>query len=1036
MKKFLLSSFLLLIFACSVFAQKGTDIPTEVPLEEINEHGVIRCNSTPYNEYLRQKQPSRTSIDEFETWMAKEVKKFKEKGLERSEEVYTIPIIFHIVHHPQDLEPAEGSTNILAKYVDEQIRQLNDDMRQMGTVASPHERAADSHIEFCAALYDPEGNELSEPGINRINPATHNPPLGAGVYSIAEFDMVVKANTIWDPEQYCNFWSADLGGGVILGYAQFPQAPCVDGMPSGEQDETADGVVCLYNTIGGINEPAPNAPYDLGRTGTHEIGHWLGLRHIWGDGDCNADDFVSDTPNAGDSNGGCPDEFPNSCDDSGSDFFNGQDPPDMMNNFMDYSADRCFDLFTVDQRTRMRIVMGDPDEACSGSPRRENLKNSLKCTPLAPFIAFDVVNSTTKEETGCEPSEFKSVQVDLRIAQAPMNEATVQINVNADNSTAVEGIDFVIPNNTVTFPVGVSDNQSVTIDIIRDAFEEGEETLELSFTITSGDDAQPSTVNTTHTLTIEDDDLTPDLASLLGVTVLEETFDDPLPGWNTTDLVTGGNEWIVSSLADLGNPSAHISPKEGVFAGMFNYDGASPTTSIYYHEVDATDLREMNISFNWQCVGETEGGEDANSILDYGALVYSTDGAATFRQVPNSRLFHTQSTVTNYSLSLVESLEGQVLQLGFMWHNDPLVGTTPFAVDDIMITAKQRVAADIEMNMDSDEQYVGANQTTYFYGADGDVIAQIDNGSLPLGCTTVSVLTDGNGDNVPVSGIDTDAELASKTFEITPSMNDQTADYTVWLYYTQAEIDQWINSHSMSVTVDDFKILKTSNSDIGSAGTGDSDSSPSVKVAYQGTNNGGFRFHGSFTGFSKFGGGNVPALSLPVELVEFSGTAQDETVVLNWYVGNEVDLTLYEVQKQNANGIFKTIGQVNASGKSTYSFTDNHPAEGNNYYRLKLIDDNARFSFSKVVNITFTEKVIVKNIYPNPAQNTVFVELDNSINDVEIRVHNHLGQLMNVPIVNTGNNIQLQTADLAMGTYFIEIISEKVSVLERVVISR
>ena len=82
---------------------------------------------------------------------------------------------------------------------------------------------------------------------------------------------------------------------------------------------------------------------------THELGHWLGLRHIWGDGDCTADDYCNDTPLADASHSGCPTD--NSCTDSPIDY------NDMVQNYMDYSYDACMNLFTEDQKTRMRTVL-------------------------------------------------------------------------------------------------------------------------------------------------------------------------------------------------------------------------------------------------------------------------------------------------------------------------------------------------------------------------------------------------------------------------------------------------------------------------------------------------------------------------------------------------------------------------------------------------------------------------------------------------------------------------------------------------------
>lgn len=140
----------------------------------------------------------------------------------------------------------------------------------------------------------------------------------------------------WPAEQYLNIWVCELGD--LLGYAQFPGGPL----------ET-DGVVVNYRAfgLGGTAEP----PYHLGRTATHEVGHWLNLYHIWGDdgSGCGGTDEVDDTPNQAGPNTGTP-TFPTiSCDNAP----NG----DMFMNFMDYVDDDSMNMFTNGQVERMHSAL-------------------------------------------------------------------------------------------------------------------------------------------------------------------------------------------------------------------------------------------------------------------------------------------------------------------------------------------------------------------------------------------------------------------------------------------------------------------------------------------------------------------------------------------------------------------------------------------------------------------------------------------------------------------------------------------------------
>lgn len=141
------------------------------------------------------------------------------------------------------------------------------------------------------------------------------------------------------PEKYLNLWTCPLGGG-LLGYAQFPGGPTA-----------TDGVVINYRAFG--TQGTAQAPFDKGRTVTHEIGHFFNLRHIWGDTeDCSGSDFVADTPNCAGPNYGKP-GFPHVTCNNGP---NG----DMYVNYMDYTDDGSMFMFTTQQVMRMRSALEGP----------------------------------------------------------------------------------------------------------------------------------------------------------------------------------------------------------------------------------------------------------------------------------------------------------------------------------------------------------------------------------------------------------------------------------------------------------------------------------------------------------------------------------------------------------------------------------------------------------------------------------------------------------------------------------------------------
>jgi gliding motility-associated-like protein len=237
-------------------------------------------------------------------------------------------------------------TNISAAQVQAQIDQLNIDFNDLA--GSTYAQSATAEITFIPALVDPSGVELAEPGINRVT------AYGAGPFPASDFDVggggLEIKSTGWDYNQYANIWVAGLTGG-LLGYAQFPSNSTLPGLATNGGPSINSGVVSGTGTIGSVAMPGTAAPYNLGRTLTHEFGHWIGLRHIWGDGGCGVDDFCDDTPNAGGSNFGCP--TVDSC--------TADSDSDMVENYMDYSDDACMDTFTADQVLRMITVLENAD---------------------------------------------------------------------------------------------------------------------------------------------------------------------------------------------------------------------------------------------------------------------------------------------------------------------------------------------------------------------------------------------------------------------------------------------------------------------------------------------------------------------------------------------------------------------------------------------------------------------------------------------------------------------------------------------------
>ena len=325
------------------------------------------CGTMEADAALRARYPGLGTMEEFEQNLQRAIGSYtREHNMRNPLEVITIPVIVHVVHNGQ----AVGSgPNISRAQVQSQIDVLNEDYRRTGAGANNHPAGADIEIQFAPALVDPQGNPLPEPGIERINGSRP-------AWEYDDIENTLKPNTVWDPARYCNIWTVQFGGETadLLGYAQFPSLSSLPGLEQNMGPASTDGVVIRWQSFGRSGNVTP--PYNRGRTATHEIGHWLGLRHIWGDGNCSADDFCADTPPAGQPNYSCVEV--NSC--PGGD-------RDMIENYMDYTNDACMSVFTNDQKTRIRTVM-------DASPRRKELKTStvhLGGAPGgAPVASFNV----------------------------------------------------------------------------------------------------------------------------------------------------------------------------------------------------------------------------------------------------------------------------------------------------------------------------------------------------------------------------------------------------------------------------------------------------------------------------------------------------------------------------------------------------------------------------------------------------------------------------------------------------------------------
>ncbi len=351
-----------------------------------------RCSSNEYEEWLNHLHPEREQMHEqYEIQLNSIItdKKSKARTADASTEpIYRIPVVVHIIHNTANSAVGgRKNVNIPDAQIISQINVLNQDFRRIAGTPGFNDDpvGSDTRIEFCLASRDPEGNPTN--GIVRV----YNSKSTWSIHEVAQLSKLSH----WPSNQYLNIWVTDLPSGT-LGFAQFPEAPGVAGL-SGPYSEATDGVVIDYEYFGNQGYLIRN--YEMGRTTTHEVGHWLGLRHIWGDRFCGTD-YVDDTPLDAAAN------ETGTCQDSSDCNKDGIYTMDMSNNYMDYSFDACMNIFTQGQKMRMRTVI-------ETSPRRRDLLNSPGCCEsqeLAGLPMYEDFETDDFNWTIYAPGDFSFIQ--------------------------------------------------------------------------------------------------------------------------------------------------------------------------------------------------------------------------------------------------------------------------------------------------------------------------------------------------------------------------------------------------------------------------------------------------------------------------------------------------------------------------------------------------------------------------------------------------------------------------------------------------
>jgi photosystem II stability/assembly factor-like uncharacterized protein len=598
-----------------------------------------------------------------------------------------------------------------------------------------------------------------------------------------------------------------------------------------------------------------------------------------------------------------------------------------------------------------------------------------------PYLRFDLPSMGSTEKTttseGCR--NYTDYTLKLNIDIPPSGNATV--NLLADiASTAKEGSDFDIttngnfasPSKTLLFPSGSGSSKTFTVRIYDNAEVAENKSFIIKYTVTGATNAVAAPSSESLTYTIINDDVAPDPGGVnntytvgtysyyLGTTSSGAPFNAKLSGQRTLTLYKA-SELIAA----------------GISAGTINtiaYNIVKSSTRPYTN----LQIKMGTTSVNNIVDGSTQT-SNFSTIVVKSLASYSTLNGKNSFTLDNPFVWNgTDNLVVeicydNQTASAIESADrtigykdGGTTTQGNMYWQDNIVCGSPFTnatyftegtKPQIMLTVANMVNPIASTG--SNTIHIGGSGSNYFYSGT-KVMASLSNASAVMGCTLASFHETGNVWQ-PFSG----GTRSQKVFSIEPSQN-LGSSYTIGLYYTTAELGGKDPSN--------LKIAKTNAASITNANSSNTVMAATSYVAFSN----GYYFTAPFTGFSKYFLVDANVV-LPITLLTFEGNLSGKNVDLTWKTTAERNSKYFEIEKSANSVAFTVIGKVNASGSSStersYSFTDKQPSEIN-FYRLKMVDADGKFEYSKTILIKNPNASQNLRIGNNPFHDKIIIHLD------------------------------------------------------------
>lgn len=667
---------------------------------------------------------------------------------------------------------------------------------------------------------------------------------------------------------------------------------------------------------------------------------------------------------------------------------------------------------------------------------------------VTPDINFAVATTAATEQvatvSGCRT--YTDYPVFMTIANAPVGNATITVNVMA-GATATQGTDFdyttngsfTSPSNTAVFANGASEAIAITIRVYNDAEVESQETFTLNYTISGTTNAQAGIGAQTHIVSITDNDSAPLASSsavytigtagfYMGDLTAGSPFDARLQSKKTHFLykaseltavgLTAGN--IVSLALNIdkqsSRPFQNMQIKMGSTSVNYLVDGTASITSVStvktltsYSTVNGWNTFTFDIPFTWNGTSNIvveicydNGTADITQIVDR-TIGFKDGGTIT----QGNTIYQNNINCTTSFSAVTYYQEGLKPQARF---GRSISGT---AVGTSLITRGE---------------YFGPNNDLYIYNASGEILARLRNlSSHNYGCVNVIIDRAGTGatafwNNNPGN------RIMDKTFRIIPTTNNATGSYEITLYYSQAEVAGW--EAATGQLFSSIQLIKAEGA-ISSVTPATPNAAGTIYIVppTRGTLGTNYTLTYTFTnGFSGFGAG-IAGTALPVNLLDFTGHLKKNEVILDWKTSSESNSKGFEIERSYDGNSFSKIGFVPAAGNSntirTYIFTDKEIAQATNYYRLKQVDLDKKFTYSKVIvirNPISSQNPF--NLLSNPVHNNIDIQFGEiGEGKVQIRLTDITGKLMMTwngeKIASRRVRINISDKNLSKGVYIL-----------------